>query len=73
METKKQSVAGFSIKKYETKKAKDTEKLTIVLEADVDNIKTGTFDMGDFQKALLNHMTGETEVGLSLFMETEDV
>ena len=70
--TKKQSVAGFKVLKYDVKKSKDTEKLRIILEADVDDIKSGSMDMGDVQKAFLDHMVGEYEVGLTVLTNDEE-
>lgn len=66
--TSKQAVTGFNIVTFQVKKAKDTEKVKLVLEADIDNIGAGSRDMGDVLKALQHHMTGDTEVGLSVFM-----
>lgn len=65
----KQAVTGFRVISYASKKTKDTQKFRVVLEAEVDEIKTGNFDMGDFQKALLHHQDGEVEVGISVFMK----
>lgn len=70
--TSKQAVTGFNVLTFQVKKAKDTEKVKLVLEADVDCIGSGNFDMGDVLKALQHHMTGDTEVGLSLFMQSDD-
>jgi len=66
---KKQSVTGFRVKDYGPKKTKDGQKFRIVLEAEVDEIGTGDFDMGDVQKALLAHQDSEVSVGLSLFIK----
>lgn len=66
--TSKQAVTGFSIVTFQVKKAKDTEKVRIVLEADVDDIGAGARDMGDVLKAFQYHMTADTEIGLSVFM-----
>lgn len=66
---KKQSITGFKIKDYASKKTKAAQKFRIVLEAELEDIGAGTFDMGDVQKALLTHQDSEVAVGLSLFME----
>lgn len=66
--SQKQSVGGFKLLNYSMKKAKEDEKIRIVLEASVGEITSGEYDMGQVMKALLDHATGETEVGLSLFM-----
>lgn len=70
--TKKQSVTGFKVLKYDVKKAKDTEKIRVILEAEVDDISCGSMDMGDVQKALLDHMVGEYEVGLAVLTNVEE-
>lgn len=66
---KKQSITGFKVVSYQVKRKKDSEKITLVLEADVDDIGAGEFDMGDVQGALLNHRASDTDVGISLFIE----
>lgn len=66
---KKQSITGFKVKDYASKKTKTAQKFRIVLEAELDDIGAGTFDMGDVQKALLTHQDSEMAVGLSLFIE----
>ena len=68
-ESKKQSVSGFKILGYSVKKAKETEKIKLVLEAEVDAISAANCDMGQIMKALLDHQTGDVEVGLSLFVD----
>lgn len=68
-ETNKQSVTGFKVVTFQVKKAKDSERIKLVLEADVDNIGAGNYDMGDVLKALLSHQTGDTDVGLSVFVK----
>lgn len=70
--TSKQAVTGFNILTFQVKKSKDTEKVKLVLEADIDCIGSGSFDIGDVLKALQHHMTGDTEVGLSLFMQSDE-
>ena len=65
----KQSITGFKVLNFQVKKAKDTEKVKLVLEADVDNIGAGNNDMGDVLKALLHHQTGDVDVGLSVFIQ----
>lgn len=66
---KKQSVGGFKVLSYSVKKGKDTEKMRLVLEAEVDDISAGDLDMGKVLKALLDHQVGETAVGLSVFVD----
>lgn len=65
----KQAVTGFKVVNYGSKRTKTTQKFRLVLEADVESVGTGSFDMGDFQKALLHHQDNETEVGVSVFMK----
>ncbi len=65
---KKQSVTGFKVIGYMVKKSKDTEKIKLTLEAEVDSVSAGEYDLGDVMKALLEHSTGEVDVGLSLFV-----
>lgn len=67
--SKKQSIAGFKILNFSVKKAKDTEKLKLVLEAVVDEVSAADCDMGDVMKALLDHQVGEVDVGLSIFIK----
>ena len=64
----KQSVTGFKVLTFHVKKSKDTEKVKLVLEADVDSIGCGANDMGDLLKAFLHHQTGDVDVGLSVFI-----
>jgi hypothetical protein len=64
----KQSVGGFKVCGYQVKKSKEGDKVKLVLEADVEEITSGTFDVGSVMKALLHHQSGDTEVGLSLLM-----
>ena len=65
----KQSVTGFKVLTFQVKKSKDTEKVKLVLEADVDDIGAGEYDMGDVLKALLSHQTGDEDVGLAVFVK----
>lgn len=67
--TKKQAVTGFKVVSYQVKRVKDSEKLRIIVEADVDDINSGDFDMGDVQGALLHHRSSDTDIGFALFME----
>lgn len=69
MDTSKQAVTGFKVLTFQVKKAKDSERVKIVLEADVDTVGAGEHDMGDVLKALLTHQTGDVDVGLSVFVE----
>lgn len=66
---KKQSVGGFKVLGFSVKKSKDTEKLKLILEAEVDDISAADCDMGDVMKALLNHQVGTVDIGLSLFVD----
>ena len=68
-ESTKQSVTGFKIVSFQVKKGKESETVKILLEADVDGIGCGAYDMGDVLKALLAHQTGDTDVGLSVFVD----
>ena len=71
-ETKKQSVTGFKIMKYDSRKARETEKFRIILEAEVDSIGCGEFKIGDLLGALQHHQSGDTDVGLSVFITTKE-
>ncbi len=68
-EATKQSVTGFKVATFQVKKTKDSERVKLVLEADVDTITAGNYDMGDVLKALLSHQTGDVDVGLSVFVK----
>lgn len=70
-ETVKQAVTGFKVKDFQVNKKKDGEIVKLVLVADVDSIGAGECDMGDVLKALLHHQTGDTDVGLSVFIQKE--
>ena len=69
--TTKQGVAGFKVKEYQVKKGKDTEKVKLILEANVEDIKSGEIDFGEILKALWSHQASETDVGFSLFISKE--
>ena len=69
VKTTKQAVGGFKINTFNIKKTKDGEKIKLVLEASVEDLASGTYDVGDVMNALTNHMTGDSEVGLSLFIK----
>lgn len=71
-EKTKQAVGGFKIVGYSVKKSKEGEKVRLVLEATVDEIACGEYNMGDVQGALLHHQVGDTEVGLSLFVDKKE-
>lgn len=73
MKTNKQAVTGFKVLTFQVKKAKDSEKVKLVLEADVDTIGAGEYDMGDVLKALLTHQTGDVDIGLSVFVEDNKI
>lgn len=72
----KQGVTGFKVISFNVKKAKENEKVKVILEADADAIGVGPkYDMGDLLKAFLSHQTGDIDIGLSVFMspvETEE-
>jgi hypothetical protein len=70
-ETAKQAVTGFKVVTFTVKKVKDGEVVKLLLEANVDSIGAGGHDMGDVLKALLHHQTGDTEVGLSVFVQND--
>jgi len=70
-ETVKQAVTGFQVVSFQVKKAKDGETVKLLLEASVDSIGAGTCDMGDVLKALLQHQTGEVDVGLSVLINSK--
>jgi len=67
-EVRKQSVTGFRVVSYQVKRVKDSEVLKIVIEATVDDIGCGKFNMGDLQGAMLSHRVSDTDIGFSLFM-----
>jgi hypothetical protein len=69
----KQSVTGFKVKTYAVKKTKDGEKVILVLEALGEDIAAGSFDYGDVLKSFTVHMSGDVEVGLSVFVEKQSV
>lgn len=64
----KQAITGFKIMKYDSRKTKDTEKLRIILEAEVDSVSCGEYNIGDLLGALQHHQSGDTDVGLSVFV-----
>lgn len=66
---KKQAVTGFKVVSYGSKRTKTGQKFKLILEADVEEVGTGAYDMGDFQKALLHHQDSEVAVGLSVFVK----
>ena len=67
----KQSVKGFKVVRYSVKRVKDAEKLVLVLEADIDDVGCGNYNMGDVLGAMLNHRVSDTDVGFALFMNSE--
>ena len=66
---RKQAVTGFKILNYGSKKAKEGIRFRIVIEAELDSIGAGEFDMGAIQKALVTHQDSETDIGFSLLMD----
>jgi len=66
--TNKQAVTGFQVLTFQVKKTKDTEKVKLVLEADVDCVGAGSKDMGDILKAFLHHQVGNIDIGISVFV-----
>ena len=66
--TEKQSVTGFQVVTCTLKKAKQDEKVRLVLEASVDGIGAGDKNLGDVLKAFADHAVSETDVGISVFM-----
>ena len=69
---KKQGVSGLQVKEFKVKKARDIEKVTLVLEANVDELGVGNYDVGDLFKALWAHQAGEVDVGFSVFMKAKE-
>ena len=65
----KQSVVGFKILKYDSRKTKENEKLRVILEVDLDELGCGEHSVGDFLGALEHHKSSDTDVGFSLFMK----
>jgi hypothetical protein len=68
----KQAVMGFKIVSFQSKKKKDGDSVKLILEADVDGVSAGDFDLGDIFKALHIHQSSDTEIGLSVFMTEEE-
>jgi len=68
-EATKQAITGFKVATFQVKKTKDTERVKLVLEGDVDEITAGELTVGDVLKALLSHQTGDTDIGMSLFVK----
>lgn len=64
----KQSIIGLKVTKFDSRKTKDTEKIRIVIEADIDDLGFGSKTLGDFFGALEHHKSGDTDIGFSLFM-----
>jgi uncharacterized protein YqeY len=69
----KQAVSGFKIAGFSIKKGKDDEKLKLILEASVADLGAGEFDVGDVMNSLTNHISGDTDVGLSIFIQKKTV
>lgn len=69
--TLKQAVSGFKVCSISVKKVKDGEKLKLILEAPVENLSAGEFDVGDVMNSLTNHISGDTDVGLSIFISSK--
>ena len=68
-EVTKQAVTGFKVATFQVKKTRDSERVKLVLEADVDTITAGDYNVGDVLKALLSHQTGDADIGLSVFVK----
>ena len=68
---KKQSIGGFKVISYGSKKTKTAQKFRVILEADVEEVMTGAYNMGDFQKALLIHQDSEVPVALNVFIKED--
>jgi hypothetical protein len=54
---------------YLVKKAKESERVKIVLEADVEEVTAGDFGFGDVLHALWAHQAGEQDVVINLYIE----
>jgi hypothetical protein len=67
--TLKQAVPGFKVVNVNVKKGKETEKVKLILEANVEDISAGEFDVGDVISSLMNTMTAEQDIGLSVFIK----
>lgn len=65
----KQSVTGFKVCNLSIKRGKDTEKVRLVLEASVEDVKAGEFDVGDVINGLTNALSADSELGLSVFIK----
>jgi hypothetical protein len=66
---KKQAFTGFKIIKYESRKAKDSEKLKIILEAELDSVGCGEYSVSDLLGAMEYHKSGDADIGFSLFVK----
>ena len=69
LKVEKQGISGLKVHRQGIRSTKDGEKLVVVLEGMIEEVKAGEYDIGDIVKALLSHKMGETEVGFSLFVE----
>lgn len=65
----KQSVVGLKVVKYQISSSKDSEKLTIQLTADIDDLGVGQYSVGDLLGALLDHKVGNVDIGFGVFMK----
>lgn len=70
--TKTQSISGFKVLQFLSKKAKDSEKIKIVLEADTDDIGTGDITLGGFLTALQIMQAGDLDIGISVLYDKEE-
>lgn len=68
-ETLKQAVPGFKVVNVNVKKGKETEKVKLILEANVEDISAGEFEVGDVINSLMNLMTAEQDIGISVFIK----
>jgi len=67
--TLRQAVPGFKVVNVNVKKGKETEKLKLISEANIEDIGAGQFDVGDVINSLMNHMTAEQDLGISVFIK----
>lgn len=65
----KQSVTGFKVLSFSSRKTKDGEKIKVSIEGLVEDIGAGEKDIGDVLKALTFHQSGDVEIGLNLFVK----
>ena len=67
-----QAVNGLIVKDIQIKKAKDSEKLKLILEANVEDVTAGELDFGEVVKALWSHQASDTDIGFSVLVDKKE-